>query len=77
MTTYTEVCEFIEKSSEITETIEDDFSVFKHTHDSTETCQLIRSETFDWMPDQIIETFIIETYALEVGFQGGLILDSF
>ena len=77
MTTYAEVCEFLEEISEVPITIKDNLSVFKHAHDSTETCQLVCTESFDWMPNQVVETFVIQANPLEVCFQGSLVLDSF
>jgi hypothetical protein len=77
MTTDTEICEFLEEICEVPETIEDYLSIFKHAHDSTETCQLVCTETFDWMPNQIVETFVIQANPFEVSFERSLVLDGF
>jgi len=77
MTTYAEVCEFFEEICEIPETIKDNFSIFKHTDNSPKPCELICTETLNWMPNQIVETFVIQANPLEVSFEGSLVLDGF
>ena len=68
MATYSEICEFLEEISEISKSIEDDFTIFKHSHNSTETCQLVCTEAFDGMPNQVVETFVIKAYPFEISF---------
>ena len=77
MTTDSEICEFLEEICKISESIEDNFAVFEHTNDSSKPCELICTETFDWMPDQVVETLIIEADSFKVSFEGSLILNSF
>ena len=69
MATYSEVCEFLEEISEVPETVEDDLSFFKHANNSSESCQLICTEPFDRMPQDIVETFIIKANPFEVSFE--------
>jgi hypothetical protein len=66
MTTYAEICEFLEEISEVSETIKNNLSIFKHSHDAPEPCQLVCSEPFNWVPNQIVETFVIEAHPLEI-----------
>ncbi len=77
MTTDAEICEFLEEICEVPESVEDDLAVFKHADDAPESCQLVCTETFDWMPDEVVQTFVIQANPFEVSLQGGLILDSF
>ena len=77
MTTYAEVCEFLEEISEVPISIKDDLTVFKHAHNSTEACQLVCTEAFHWMPNQVVETFVVQANPSKVGFEGSLVLDSF
>ncbi|MDD1443846.1 hypothetical protein MEO93_26565, partial [Dolichospermum sp. ST_sed3] len=60
MTTHAEVCEFLEEISEVPKTIKDYFSFFKHTYNSSKPCQLVCTESFDRMPDQVVQTFVIK-----------------
>lgn len=77
MATDTEVREFLEEICEVPVPIEDDLPVFKHANNSTESCQLICTEAFDWVPNQVVETFVIETDPFEVSFERSLVLNSF
>lgn len=77
MTTNTEISEFLEEITEVPETVEDDLTVFKHANDATESCKLICTEPFHWVPNQIVESFIIQANTFEVGLQGSLVLYGF
>ena len=59
MTTYAEVREFLEEICEVPKTIKDYFSIFKHAHNTAKPCKLICTETFDGMPQDVVETFLI------------------
>ena len=52
--TNAKISKFFKHCAEITKTIEDNFSIFKHANDATETSQFICSETFDGMPKDVI-----------------------
>ena len=69
MATNAEIREFLEEICEVPVTIKDDLPVFKHAHDSTEPCKLICTETFYGMPNEVVETLVIEADPLEVSFQ--------
>ena len=77
MTTNTEISEFLEEIAEVPKTIEDNFTIFKHANDATESCKLICTEPFHWVPNQVVESFVIEANTFEVGLQGSLILYGF
>ena len=77
MATYTEICEFLEEICEVTVPVEDNFAIFKHADDATEPCQLICTEAFYGMPNQVVETFVIETNPFEISFEGSLVLNGF
>ena len=77
MTTNTEISEFLEEITEVPETVEDDLTVFKHANDATESCKLICTEPFHWVPKQIVESFVIQANTFEVGLQGSLVLYGF
>jgi hypothetical protein len=59
MATDAEIREFLEEICEVSETVEDDLSVFKHSDDSPKPCQLVCTEPFNGMPNEIIKTFVI------------------
>jgi hypothetical protein len=69
MATDSEVREFLEEICEISIPIENDFSVFEHANDSPKTCQFISTESFDWVPNKVIETFVIQADPFKVSFQ--------
>jgi hypothetical protein len=77
MTTHAEICEFLEEISEVPKTIKDYFSFFKHAYNPPKPRQLICTESFDGVPDQVVQTFVIKANPLKVGFERGLILDGF
>ena len=77
MTTNAEISEFLKEITEVPETVEDDLTVFKHANDATKTCQLICAEPLHWVPNQVVESFVIQANTFEVGFQGGLVLYGF
>ena len=77
MTTDSEIREFLEEICEIPETVEDDLAIFKHADDSPKPCQLVCTESFDRMPNQVVQTFVIKANPFEVGFEGSLVLDGF
>jgi hypothetical protein len=77
MTTNAEIREFLEEICEVPVTIEDNFSIFKHADDASKPCELICTETLDWVPNQVIETFVVKANPFKVSFEGSLVLDSF
>jgi len=77
MTTYAEIREFLEEICEVAVPVEDDFPIFEHAHDSTKTCKLVCTEALDWVPNQIVESFVIEANPFEVSFERSLVLDGF
>lgn len=77
MTTNAEISEFLEEITEVPVTVEDDLTVFKHADDATETRKLICTEPLHWVPNQVVESFVIQANTFEVGFQGGLVLYGF
>ena len=77
MTTNAEISEFLKEITEVPVTVEDDLAIFKHANDATETRQLICTEPLHWVPNQVVESFVIQANTFEVGFQGGLVLYGF
>ena len=77
MTTDAEICEFLEEICEVPETIEDNLAVLEHADNSPKPCQLVCTESFDGMPDEVIQTFVIKANPFEVGFERSLVLDGF
>ena len=77
MTTNAEISEFLKEITEVPVTVEDDLTIFKHANNATESRKLICTEPLHWVPNQVVESFVIQANTLEVGFQGGLVLYSF
>ena len=77
MATNAEIREFLEEICEVAVPVKDDLSIFKHTDDATKTCQLICTEALHWVPEQVVETFVIEANPFEISFERSLVLNGF
>ena len=59
MATDSEIREFLEEICEVSIPVENNFPVFEHTNNAPKPCKFVSTETFDGMPNQIVETFVI------------------